>query len=72
MNEEVIQSPLKRNLSRAQKCVYPVSEGLPQQFSLHLSLAGPPVIFPVALLQLPTLFIPLQGAPDTKYPEVTL
>lgn len=40
--QEVVQPPVK-GLPRAQKFVCPVSEGLSQQFSLELTLAGSPV-----------------------------
>ena len=40
--QEVVQPP-EKGLPRAWKFVCPVSEGLSQQFSLQLTLAGPPV-----------------------------
>ena len=53
--------------SRAQEFVYPVSEGLPQQFSLHLILQDL-LLVPSGTITAANTIHPTQGALDTKVP----
>jgi len=53
--------------SRAQKFVYPVSEGLPQQFSLQLILQDL-LLVPRGTITAADTIHPTQGALDTKVP----